>query len=193
MPARPEWLAERQVRKRFLAQADPISVGGNGDQQRKSVPNLRYLERITPSTYGFEPSLPPHFSQVLALMQWACPICALSQSELTKAPLQLQALRTPARPEGGRIVMRNSLQVWLPIVLVCLLAGVASAQPGYQGGGSFRVQCPTATVRHPGTTATGGTGTVVTPHPDLAEAPYTGPQIRTATKDPTGAHTFTPA
>ena len=89
--------------------------------------------------------------------------------------------------------MRNSLQVWLPIVLVCLLAGVASAQPGYQGGGSFRVQCPTATVRHPGTTATGGTGTVVTPHPDLAEAPYTGPQIRTATKDPTAAHTFSPA
>ena len=89
--------------------------------------------------------------------------------------------------------MRKSLQVWLPTVLVCLLAAVASAQAGYQGGGSFHVQCPTATVRHPGSTATGGTGTVVTPHPELAEAPYTGPQIRTATKDPTGAHTFTPA
>jgi FtsP/CotA-like multicopper oxidase with cupredoxin domain len=89
--------------------------------------------------------------------------------------------------------MRNSLQVWLPIVLVYVLAGVASAQAGYQGGGSFRVQCPTATVRHPGTTATGGTGIVVTPHPDMAEAPYTGPQVRTATKDPTAAHTFSPA
>ncbi len=89
--------------------------------------------------------------------------------------------------------MRKSLQVWLPTVLVCLLAAVASAQAGYQGGGSFHVQCPTATVRHPGTTATGGTGTVVTPHPDMAEASYTGPQTRTATKDPTGAYTFTPA
>jgi FtsP/CotA-like multicopper oxidase with cupredoxin domain len=51
------------------------------------------------------------------------------------------------------------------------------------------VQCPTATIRHPGSTATGGTGTVVTPSPDTAEAPYTGPQVRTATKSPDG-HTF---
>jgi FtsP/CotA-like multicopper oxidase with cupredoxin domain len=87
--------------------------------------------------------------------------------------------------------MRKSLQV-LPIVLVCLIAVAASAQVS-QGSGSFRVQCPTATVRHPGTTATGGSGTVVTPNPDMAEAPYTGPQIRTATKDPTGKYTFSPA
>jgi FtsP/CotA-like multicopper oxidase with cupredoxin domain len=89
--------------------------------------------------------------------------------------------------------MRKSLQVCLPIVFVCVLAAVASAQGVYQGGGSFHVQCPTATVRHPGGTATGGSGTVVTPHPELAEAPYTGPQVRTATKDPSGAYTFTPA
>jgi hypothetical protein len=33
----------------------------------------------------------------------------------------------------------------------------------------------------------------VTPQPDIAEASYTGPKIRTATKDPTGTHTFNPA
>jgi multicopper oxidase len=88
--------------------------------------------------------------------------------------------------------MRKSLQVWLPIVLVCLMPALASAQ-AYQAGGSFRVQCPTATIRHPGTTATGGTGTAVTPHPESAEAAYTGPVVRTATKDPSGSHTFTPA
>jgi hypothetical protein len=90
--------------------------------------------------------------------------------------------------------MKKSLQVWLPLVLVCLTAAVASAQ----GGGSFRVQCPIATIRHPGTTPTGGTGTVVNHTPDTAEVPYTGPSVRTVTKDPptldpTGAHTFNPA
>ena len=88
--------------------------------------------------------------------------------------------------------MRKSLQVCLPIVVVCLIPAVASAQT-YQGGGSFRVQCPTTTIRHPGTTATGGTGTVANPAPSTAEAAYTGPHVRTATKDPTGAYTFTPA
>jgi hypothetical protein len=88
--------------------------------------------------------------------------------------------------------MRKSLQVWLPILLVCFATVAAGAQV-YQGGGSFRVQCPTATIRHPGQTATGGAGTVVTPHPESAEVPYTGPQVRTATKDPSGAHTFSPA
>ena len=38
--------------------------------------------------------------------------------------------------------MRNRRQVWLPIVLTCLAALVASAQ-------SFRVQCPTDTITHP--------------------------------------------
>jgi Multicopper oxidase len=86
--------------------------------------------------------------------------------------------------------MKRLNQVLLSAVLASLIPAIASAQVE-QGGGSFRVQCPTATIRHPGSTPTGGTGTVVTPHPDSAEAPYTGPVIRTATKDPSQAHTFT--
>jgi len=79
--------------------------------------------------------------------------------------------------------------------IASLVPAVVSAQtpPVEQGGGSFRVQCPTATVRHPGSTDTGGTGTVVNPHPESADAPYAGPQVRTATKDPSGTHTFSPA
>jgi Multicopper oxidase len=88
--------------------------------------------------------------------------------------------------------MRKSLQIWFPLVVVCLIPALARAQV-YQGGGSFKVQCPTATIRHPGTTATGGTGTVVNLTPDTAEVPYTGPVVRTATKDPSGTHTFAPA
>jgi len=38
--------------------------------------------------------------------------------------------------------MRKSLQVWLPILLICLATVAASAQ-------SFRVQCPTSTITHP--------------------------------------------
>jgi multicopper oxidase len=79
--------------------------------------------------------------------------------------------------------MRKSLQVWLPIGLICLSPAVANAQVE-QGGGSFRVQCPTATIRHPGATSTGGTGTVVNPTPDSTEAAYTGPYVRTATLSP---------
>ena len=90
--------------------------------------------------------------------------------------------------------MRKLYQICLPILLVCLIPAVASAQaPGPQGGGSFRVQCPTATLLHPGTTATGGTPTAVNPTPASSEAPYTGPVLRTAAKDPSGAYTFSPA
>jgi hypothetical protein len=39
--------------------------------------------------------------------------------------------------------MRKSYQVWLPVFLVCLLTLAANAQ-------SFRVQCPTSTITHPG-------------------------------------------
>jgi Multicopper oxidase len=85
--------------------------------------------------------------------------------------------------------MNKLNQVLLPLVIACLVPTLATAQVE-QGGGSYRVQCPTATIRHPGTTNTGGTGTVVTPNPAAAEAPYTGPVIRTATKDPSQAHTF---
>ena len=88
--------------------------------------------------------------------------------------------------------MRKSLQIWLPLLVVGVMPALASAQV-YQGGGSFRVQCPPATIRHPGTTATGGTGTAVNPTPDTAEVPYTGPVVRTATTDPSGTHTFSPA
>ena len=79
-----------------------------------------------------------------------------------------QARRTPAGSEGGCTAMRKSLQIWLPFVGVCLIPALASAQtPVYQGGGSFRVQCPTATIRHPGTTSTGVTPSlVVNPTPD---------------------------
>jgi len=91
---------------------------------------------------------------------------------------------------------RKLSSFWLLMGLIGiagLIPAVLSAQtpppPVEQGGGSFRVQCPTATIRHPGSTATGGTGTVVTPSPDTAEAPYSGPQVRTATKSPDG-HTF---
>jgi hypothetical protein len=89
--------------------------------------------------------------------------------------------------------MRKLHQILLPM-LICLAPLTASAQaPGSQGGGSFRVQCPTATLLHPGTTATGGTGTVANPNPASAEASYAGPTVRTATKDPSGAYTFSPA
>jgi hypothetical protein len=89
------------------------------------------------------------------------------------------------------VIFRRMLSlVCLSLSLMCLATGVASAQ-NYQGGGSFRPQCPNATLLHPGMTATGGTGTVANPNPTTAEAPYTGPSVRYATKDPTGNYTFT--
>lgn len=87
-------------------------------------------------------------------------------------------------------MFRGAHQVLLPTLFVFLLPAAATAQVE-QGGGSYRVQCPTATIRHPGQTSlgTGGSGTVVTPHPDSAEAPYTGPHTRIVTQSPDG-HTF---
>ena len=91
------------------------------------------------------------------------------------------------------MVMRKPYTIWLPLVLVCFAPLTASAQaPGYQGGGSFHVQCPTATLLHPGTTATGGAA-AANLTPASAEVPYTGPVSRTVTKDPTGTYTFSPA
>jgi len=52
--------------------------------------------------------------------------------------------------------MRKSLQVWLPLLLISLATGVASAQ-------SFRVQCPTSTITHPNAAN------------NNSEANYTGP------------------
>jgi Multicopper oxidase len=90
--------------------------------------------------------------------------------------------------------MKRLNQILLPTLFACLVPAVVSAQtpPVEQGGGSFRVQCPTATIRHPGGTNTGGTGTVVSSNPESIEALYTGPQSRTATRSPDG-HTFSTA
>jgi hypothetical protein len=62
----------------------------------------------------------------------------------------------PAGWKGDYRVMRRLRQLWLPMLLVCFTPAVVSAQtaPVEQSGGSFRVQCPTATIRHPGSTAT---------------------------------------
>jgi hypothetical protein len=80
--------------------------------------------------------------------------------------------------------MNKVNQVLLSALLVCLVPTVASAQVE-QGGGSFRVQCPDATLRHPGTTSRGtATGTVVNAHPEYQEAPYTGPVTETVTLSP---------
>ncbi len=53
-----------------------------------------------------------------------------------------EALDAPPGPEGGCKAMRKSYQVWLPVVLVCLLTVGVSAQ-------SFMVQCPASTITHP--------------------------------------------
>jgi FtsP/CotA-like multicopper oxidase with cupredoxin domain len=56
--------------------------------------------------------------------------------------------------------MRKTLQVWLPIFLLCVAVG-ANAQ-------SFRVQCPTSTVTHPDPANTGV---------NSVEPTYTGPTV----------------
>jgi FtsP/CotA-like multicopper oxidase with cupredoxin domain len=65
----------------------------------------------------------------------------------------------------------------LPTILFCLIARPASAQ-------SFRVQCPTTTITHPGGAGTGNAS------PATGEAPYTGPITRTATKDPSEKYSY---
>ena len=84
--------------------------------------------------------------------------------------------------------MKRLNEAWLPL-LVCFAPMLANQQVE-QGGGSFRVQWPPATLRHSGSTKTGGTGTVVNPTGESAEAPYAGPVTRTATQDPGGTHSF---
>ena len=74
--------------------------------------------------------------------------------------------------------MRKPIQVFLTLLLMCLAAGVASAQNGgtQQGGGSFRVQCPDTTPFHPTYVPSGTVG------PNLTEEPnYTGPVKLTET------------
>jgi hypothetical protein len=84
--------------------------------------------------------------------------------------------------------MKMSCKVWQLILLVCVAAQFASAQaPVEQGGGSFRPQCPKATLLHPGTA---GSGNLT---PATSEAAYNGPISRTAASDPTGQYTYSPA
>src|SRR5207253_9230210 len=98
--------------------------------------------------------------------------------------------------------MRRSLQVWLPIILVCLAKGIAGAQalgvggfgigptgPGgnrttAQGGGAFRVQCPTNTPLRPTAISNSAPGT---PFTEAAEPAYTAPAV---TADTVGARTL---
>ena len=67
--------------------------------------------------------------------------------------------------------MRKSLQVWLPILLLCLAVGV-NAQ-------SFRVQCPTSTITHPDPSNTGANN---------AEPTYNGPTAFTLLSDTKGGY-----
>ncbi len=84
--------------------------------------------------------------------------------------------------------MRMIFKICLSAFLVCFISVVASAQtPVEQGGGSFRPQCPKATLLHPGVA---GSGNLT---PAASEAMYNGPISRTATTDPTGAYTYSPA
>jgi len=59
--------------------------------------------------------------------------------------------------------MRKPYQVWLPILLICLATGAASAQ-------SFRVQCPASTITHPDPNNSGVNN---------AEPAYSGPTVFT--------------
>src|SRR6267143_1492532 len=84
-----------------------------------------------------------------ALVTYVSVVCQETESESL----------APAGPEGDCRVMRKTYQICLPILLVCLVPAVASAQ-------SFRVQCPTSTITHPDPNNTGVNST---------EPAYTGP------------------
>ena len=88
--------------------------------------------------------------------------------------------------------MRKPYRVLLPLTLICLATAIAGAQatgvggvgigptgPGgngttAQGGGSFRVQCPTTTPLHPTAISNSAPGTPLT---EAAEPAYTGPAV----------------
>src|SRR5437588_11599427 len=113
-------------------------------------------------------------------------VCAEFLSLIPLLTYRSAARVASARLEGGRTAMKKSLQVWLPIVLVCLAIISASAQVGVgptgpggngttsQGGGSFRVQCPTTTPLHPTAISNSAPGTPLT---EAAEPAYTGPAV----------------
>jgi len=88
--------------------------------------------------------------------------------------------------------VRKPYRVLLPLTLICLATAIAGAQatgvggvgigptgPGgngttAQGGGSFRVQCPTTTPLHPTAISNSAPGTPLT---EAAEPAYTGPAV----------------
>src|SRR6267378_3649535 len=84
-----------------------------------------------------------------ALVTYVSVVCQETESESL----------APAGPEGDCRVMRKTYQICLPILLICLVPAVASAQ-------SFRAQCPTSTITHPDPNNTGVNST---------EPAYTGP------------------
>src|SRR6267143_1297579 len=88
-----------------------------------------------------------------ALVTYVSVVCQETESESL----------APAGPEGDCRVMRKTYQICLPILLVCLVPAVASAQ-------SFRVQCPTSTITHPDPNNTGVNST----EPAYTAPTYTG-------------------
>src|SRR5438309_1224253 len=123
------------------------------------------------------------------------PACAEFLSLIPLLTYRSAARVASACPEGGRTAMKKSLQVWLPIVLVCLATISASAQVGIgptgpggngttsQGGGSFRVQCPTTTPLHPTAiyNPLNTANTTGAPLTEAAEPAYTGPVVTAET------------
>jgi len=86
----------------------------------------------------------------------------LPTPSLQPSPKVQKALTAPPGSEGDRTVMKRAHQVWLPILLVCLVTVAANAQ-------SFRVQCPTSTITHPQAL-----------HDNNSEPAYSGPTVYTA-------------
>src|SRR5882672_10659485 len=95
-----------------------------------------------------------------ALVTYVSVVCQETESESL----------APAGPEGDCRVMRKTYQICLPILLVCLVPAVASAQ-------SFRVQCPTSTITHP----VKSTANSNLPADNNSEPAYTGPTGVTST------------
>src|SRR5258706_480899 len=95
-----------------------------------------------------------------ALVTYVSVVCQETESESL----------APAGPEGDCRVMRKTYQICLPILLVCLVPAVASAQ-------SFRVQCPTSTITHP----VKSTANYNLPADNNSEPAYTGPTGLTST------------
>jgi len=69
--------------------------------------------------------------------------------------------------------MRKSLQVWLPLLLISLATGVASAQ-------SFRVQCPTSTITHPDPATTSNVNPLTNGNPYNGPTQFTMPTTGSA-------------